>query len=131
MGIMGEILDKKMKRILYCLFCLSLPLGGCYYTATTTEGADITSAQIQEIKLGKTTEANLEKILGPPSKRESNADGTTTLQYVYSQEKSPTLPGGLVVRGIVEKKEEIFEITLKNGVVQNYRFLREEKEMSR
>jgi hypothetical protein len=125
MGIMGRILDEKMKRILFCLFCLLLPIGGCYYTVHTTEGGDITTAQVQEIKLGKTTEANLLKILGPPSKKEAKPDGTTTLLYVYSQEKSPTLPGGFVIQGIVEKNEETFEVTLKNGVVSSYRFLRE------
>ena len=125
MGIMGQILDEKMKRTFCCLFFLLLPLGGCYYTVSTTEGGDISAAQIQEIKLGKTTEADLVKILGPPSKKETKPDGTTTLLYVYSQEKSPTLPGGLVVRAIVEKNEETFEITLKDGVVHSYRFLRE------
>ena len=125
MGIMIQILDQKMKRTLFSLFFLLLPLGGCYYTATNTEGNDISAAQIQEIKLGRTTEADLIKIFGPPTKRETNPDGTTTLLYVRSQEKSPTLPGGFVVHGIVEKNEEIFEITLKDGVVRSYRFLRE------
>jgi outer membrane protein assembly factor BamE (lipoprotein component of BamABCDE complex) len=122
---MVQILDEKMKRTFFCFFFLLLPLGGCYYTASTTEGNDISAAQIQEIKLGKTTEADLTKILGPPAKRETNPDGTTTLLYVHSQEKSPTLPGGFVIRGIVEKNEQTFEITLKNGVVRSYRFLRE------
>jgi len=114
-----------MKRTLLSLFFLLFPLGGCYYTATNTEGNDISAAQIQEIKLGKTTEADLVKNLGPPAKRESNPDRTTTLIYVRSQEKSPTLPGGFVIRGIVEKNDQTFEITLKDGVVQSYRFLRE------
>jgi len=126
MGIMVQILDEKMKRTLFCLFSLLLlPLGGCYYTVSTTEGNDISAAQIQEIKLGKTTEADLAKILGPPAKKEPKPDGMATLLYVLSQEKSPTLPGGFVIRGIVEKNEQIFEITLKDGIVQSYRFLRE------
>ncbi len=114
-----------MKSTLFSLFFLLLPLGGCYYTVSTTEGNDVSAAQIQEIKLGKTTEADLVKILGPPAKRESNPDGTTSLIFVHSQEKSPTLPGGLVIHGIVEKNEQNFEVTLKDGVVRSYRFLRE------
>ncbi len=114
-----------MKGVLFFLFCLLLPLGGCYYTVQTTEGGDITAAQVQEIKLGKTTEADVVKVLGPPSKKESQPDGTTTLLYIYSREKSPTLPGGYVIPGIVHKNEESFEVTLKEGVVSNYRFFRE------
>ena len=125
LGIMGQILDEKMKRILSCLFCLLLPIGGCYYTVHTTEGRNISAAQIQEIKLGKTTEADLLKILGPPSKKEPKPDGALSLLYVYSQEKNPTFPGGFVVQTIVEKEEETFEILLKDGVVFSYHFLRE------
>jgi outer membrane protein assembly factor BamE (lipoprotein component of BamABCDE complex) len=125
MGIMGQVLDEKMKRIIFCLFGLLLPLGGCYYTVHSTEGRDISTAQIQQIKLGKTTEADLFKILGLPSKRERKPDGTISLLYVYSQEKSPTVLGGFVFEGIVEKAEDTFEITLKDGVVRSYHFLRE------
>lgn len=122
---MGEIWDGKMKRILFCCFCLLLPMGGCYYTVRSTEGHNISTAEIEKIKLGKTTEADLFKILGSPAKKEPKPDGTVSLLYIYSEEKSLTLPGGFAVDAIVQKEEEIFEITLKDGAVLNYHFLRE------
>lgn len=115
-----------MKSILGGLFCLLIVLEGCYFTLRSTEGTKISAAQIQEIKLGKTTETDLLKILGPPSQKESKPDGTATLLYIHTQVKSPTLLGGFVIYGLADKEEEeVFEVVLKHGIVQSYHFLKQ------
>jgi len=115
-----------MKRFLICLFGLLLALEGCYYTLRSTEGSKISAAQVQEIKLGKTTDIDLLKILGPPSKKEVKRDGTEILRYIHTTWENPTLPGGYVMYGLFDREtEEIFEITLKDHVVQSYHFLRQ------
>jgi len=112
-----------MKLLLLGL-CLFLWIGsGCYYTLRISEGKKITSNQVQEIKLGKTTEIDLLTLLGPPSKKEKKLDGTEVLLYIHSQTESPTLPGKIVIYGLLDKeREEIFEVILKNGVVQSFHF---------
>ena len=117
-----------MKRVLICVFGLVLALEGCYYTLRSTEGNKISAAQVQEIKLGKTTEMDLLNILGPPSKKEVKADGTEVLRYIHTTWENPTLPGGYVMYGLFDREtEEIFEIILKDHVVQSYHFLRQRK----
>lgn len=115
----------KMKRGLIFLFCALLIMGGCYYTMRSTQGTKISAAQVQEIKLGKTTETDLLGLLGPPSKKENRMDGSNVLLYIYSQTETPTLPGGFIIYGFLEKdREEIFEITMKNGFVQSFHFIK-------
>ena len=115
-----------MKRVLILFFGLLLGLEGCYYTVRSTEGTKISAAQVQEIKLGKTADIDLLKILGPPSKREVKPDGTEVFRYIHRTLENPTLPGGYVLNGLfVRETEEIFEIILKDQVVQSYHFLRQ------
>ncbi|MBU1207169.1 MAG: hypothetical protein KKH04_09620 [Proteobacteria bacterium] len=114
-----------MKLVLICLFCIFLMTAGCYYTLRSTEGTKLSSAQIQEIKLGKTTEMDLIKLWGPPSKKEKKIDGTEVLLYIHSQTESLTLPGGFVIHGFLDKdREDIFEVTIKNGVVKSFQFIK-------
>jgi hypothetical protein len=97
------------------------------YTLQSTQGARISSAQIQEIKLGKTTEADLLKLLGPPSKREKTLSGNEQLTYLQTRTESLTFIGGYVAKGVLDREQqEGFEITLKNGIVQSYRYLKPE-----
>ena len=115
-----------MKRVRIFLFALLLILEGCYYTINTVEGPKISAAQVQEIKLGKTTDMDLLKILGPPSKKEVKSDGAEIFRYIHSTWEDPTLLGGYVLYGVFEREtDEIFEIVLKDHVVQSYHFLRE------
>ena len=115
-----------MKRVRIFLFALLLVLEGCFYTINTTEGLKISAAQVQEIKLGKTTDIDLLKILGQPSKKEVKADGTEIFRYIHTTWENPTLPGGYVLYDLFAREtEEIFEIVLKDQVVQSYHFLRQ------
>ncbi len=115
-----------MKKIFILLLLINFALEGCTYTVRHAEGTKLTSAQIQEIKLGKTTEAELLRLLGVPSKKEKKPDGTEVLHYIYTQIESPTLWGGVVLHGFLEKdREEIFEVILKEGVVQSFHYLKQ------
>jgi hypothetical protein len=115
-----------MKRFyaVMMLFAL-LSTAGCYYTAHSVSGNRITSAQVQEIKVGKTTEMDLLRILGEPSRKDVNPLGMKTCLYGHSEIQSMTLPWGYVIYGLLDRQqEEVFEVVLKDGVVQTYQFLR-------
>ncbi len=104
-------------------FCLGL--GGCGYTQSSVEGVKVTSAHIQEIRIGRTTELDLMKILGSPTKKEKTLGGNARLVYESTEIKSLTFPGGYQAKGFFDKEEDVaFEIILKDGVVQNYRFIK-------
>jgi hypothetical protein len=85
------------------LFGLSLPLGSCSYTLTSTEGVKVNSAKIQEIKLGRTTEMDLFKLLGSPSKKERTLSGNERLLYESTEIKSLTFIGGYKAEGFDKK----------------------------
>ncbi len=103
----------------------ALLLTGCSYTFTSALGTRVTSAQVQEIKLGRTTALDLAKLLGSPAKMEKAMDGTYRLVYEWTDIWSPTFLGGYQARGFFDKeKDEAFEVILKDGVVQSYRFMK-------
>ena len=107
------------------LIGLFISLVSCSYTLTSTEGVKVSSAQIQGIKLGRTTETDLVKLLGPPSKKERMISGHDRLIYESTEVKSLTFPGGFKAEGFLDKEEdEVFEVPLKDGVVQSYRFIK-------
>ena len=109
---------------LFILLGLSLPLGSCSYTLTSIQGPKVTSSQVQEIKLGRTTELDLLRLLGPASKKERMLNGNERLVYATTEVKSLTFPWGYQAKGFLDKEEdEIFEVTLRDGIVQGYRFL--------
>ncbi len=104
---------------------VSLGLGGCSYTHSYIEGVKVTSAHIQEIKIGRTMELDLIRLLGSPTKKEKTPGGNDRLVYESTEIKSLTFPGGYQAKGFFdEEKDEAFEIILKDGVVQNYRFIK-------
>ncbi len=128
MDIMGPKFERKMNLlahlVLFILVGLFVPLGGCSYTLTAVQGPKVTSAQVQEIKLGRTTEMDLFKLLGPASKKERIRNGNERLLFETTEIKSLTFPGGFQAKGFLDKEEdEIFEVILKDGIVQSYRFL--------
>lgn len=115
-----------MKRSFLWILCfLLIPATGCYYTLHSTTGNEISAAQIQQIKLGKTTEMDLIRLLGEPSRKVPNPSGTYTLQYLREEIQSVTLPGGYVLYGLLDREsEQTFEVMIKDGVVQNYHFIK-------
>ncbi|KPK88827.1 MAG: hypothetical protein AMJ94_14010 [Deltaproteobacteria bacterium SM23_61] len=117
-----------MKTNVSAFFLLAgaaLLLTGCSYTFSSAVGTRVTSAQIQEIKLGRTTELDLAKLLGSPAKMEKMKDGAHRLVYEWTDIWSPTFLGGYQARGFFDKeKDEAFEIIIKDGVVLSYRFMK-------
>jgi hypothetical protein len=90
-------------------------------------GGQSLPAQIQDIKLGKSTEADLLKILGPPTKKERTLSGNERLTYLCTRTESLTFIGGYVAKGVLDREqEEGFEVILRDGIVQSYRYLKPE-----
>jgi hypothetical protein len=111
--------------IFFLLAGEALLLAGCSYTFSSAEGNRVTWAQIQEIKLGRTTELDLIRLLGSPTQKEKAMNGTDRLIYEWTDIKSLTFPGGYQARGFFDKEEDdSFEIILKDGRVQSYRFIK-------
>jgi hypothetical protein len=115
-----------MKRLYAAMMILALSsTAGCYYTAHSVSGPRVTSAQVQELKVGQTTEMDLLRILGEPTKKDVNPLGMKTCLYGHAEIQSMTLPWGYVMHGLLDRQqEEVFEVVLKDGVVQTYQFLR-------
>ena len=110
--------------VLLILLGLFISLESCSYTLTSIQGPKVTSAQVQQIKLGRTTETDVLRLLGPASKKERVPNGNERLVYETTEVKSLTFPWGYQAKGFLDKEQdEIFEVTLKDGIVQSYRFL--------
>jgi outer membrane protein assembly factor BamE (lipoprotein component of BamABCDE complex) len=114
-----------MKKRFAILLILVLAGVGCTYTPRSSEGTQISSAKIQELKIGQTTESDLSRLFGSPTKRERRADGTEVWQYTHTRVLNPTLGGTVVIEPIQREVDETFELVLKNGVVQSYRFIKQ------
>ncbi len=110
--------------ILVILLGFIVSLDGCSYTLTAIHGPKVTSSQVQEIKLGRTTELDILTLLGPASKKERMLNGNEKLIYATTEIKSLTFPWGYQAKGLLDKEEdEVFEVTLRDGIVQGYRCL--------
>jgi hypothetical protein len=117
-----------MKTRLFSLFLLigaALLLAGCSYTTTSVQGDRVTSSQIQEIKLARTTGLELVMLLGPPARGEKMTGEDLRLVYAWTEFKSLTIPGGYQAVGLYDKEErQTFEVILKDGRVLSYRFIK-------
>jgi len=114
-----------MKKRYAPLWILILALAGCTYTSRSSEGTQISSERIQELKIGQTTESDLGRLFGSPTKRERRADGTEIWQYTHTRVLNPTLGGTVVIEPLQKEVDETFELVLKTGVVQSYRFIKQ------
>lgn len=113
---------KKIFLFLLILFCAG---AGCTYTQRSSEGPLVSSAHIQDLKIGQTTETDLHRLLGPPTNRERRSDGTEIWRYIHTRILNPTLGGAVVLEPFQREVEETFEVVLKNGAVQSYRFIKQ------
>ena len=71
----------KKTILLLVLGVSALALIGC---ASTRTGTDFNSANVNKLKVGKTTEQEVIQLIGQPFNRTRSADGTVTLLYMYS-----------------------------------------------
>jgi outer membrane protein assembly factor BamE (lipoprotein component of BamABCDE complex) len=123
--ILVDLETRKMKQRFAILLILILAGGGCTYAPRSSEGTQISSAKIQELKIGQTNHSDLDRLFGPPTKRAGRADGTEVWQYTHTRVWNPTLGGAVVIEPIQKEVDETFEIVLKDGVVQSYKFLKQ------
>jgi len=72
------------KYIALALICASL-CTGCQSTRT---GTDFNSANVSKLKVGETTEQDVIQLIGQPSNRTQNSDGTASLSYMYDPGKT-------------------------------------------
>ena len=72
-------MKKTMLLLVSGLFALSLI--GC---ASTRMGTDFNSANVNNLKVGETTEQEVIQLIGQPIGRTRSSDGTVTLSYMYS-----------------------------------------------
>ncbi len=118
-------MDKKLLLAPSLLLSLFLFLGSCSYSLNSTQGIKVSSGQIEKIKLGRTTEMELLTLLGPPTKKERVLGGGQRLLYESVDINSVTFPGGYQASGFLDREqEEIFEVILKDGIVQSYQYLK-------
>jgi hypothetical protein len=118
----------KMRKQIFSFILLvgaALLSAACSYNSTSIQGIQVTPAQIQEIKLGRTTGLDLIMLLGPPARMERIVDDKSRLVYAWTDIKSLTFPGGYRAVGLWDKEErQGFEVILKEGQVQSYRFIK-------
>jgi hypothetical protein len=116
---------KGLKTRLAFILVVLLVCAGCYYyTHRSSEGPQISADRMQEIRIGQTNEADLLQWFGPPTRKERRADGTDGWKYTHTRVLNPTLAGGMILEPIQRQVDETFEIALKDGIVQSYRFLK-------
>ena len=117
-----------MRKHVFSFFLLigaALLPTACSYTSTSVQGIRVAPAQIQEIKLGRTTGLDLFMLLGPPAQIEMLPSGGQRLVYAWTEIKSLTFPGGYQAVGLRDKAEgQTFEIILKDRQVLSYRFIK-------
>ena len=103
----------------------ALLLASCSYHTTSVQGIWVTPAQIEEIKLGRTTGLEITMLLGPPARVDRLNGNDRRLVYDWTEIKSLTFPGGYRAVGLRDKEErQTFEVVLKEGRVLNYRFIK-------
>ena len=117
-----------MRKHVFSFFLLigaALLAAACSYNTTSVQGIQVTPAQIQEIRLGRTTGLELFMLLGPPARIERLEGKDGRLVYAWTEIKSLTFPGGYQAVGLRDKEErQTFEVIVKDGQVQSYRFIK-------
>lgn len=68
------------KNMALVVACVTVSIG----CASTRMGTDFNSANVNKLKVGKTTEQEVIQLIGQPVQRTRSADGTVTLEYMYS-----------------------------------------------
>ena len=101
-----------------------LPLA-CAYNTTSVQGIQVTQADIQQIKVGRTTGLDLVLLLGPPTRLEKLSGYDRRLVYSWTEIRSLTYWGGYRAVGLYDKEvRQNFEVVLKQGEVQSYGFIK-------
>ncbi|MBE9528907.1 MAG: hypothetical protein IME99_06685 [Proteobacteria bacterium] len=116
-----------MKKTALTILAISLAtiLTGCTTVETHSRGRRIQSDSVMQIKPGVTTKDSAVDLFGNPTEI-THADGVDTFIYKYEEEKTPIYFGGLVQMESQRRTySKSLELTIKDGIVYSYRFVRD------
>lgn len=89
-------------------------------------GNNFDSRKITEIKKGETTEADLQKMFGPPNQRAVNSESGTSLTWIYSESRvkgETFIPfAGAFVGGATSKVKTLVVQLDQQGKVSSYNY---------
>jgi len=108
-----------MRRCILAIACTAL-IAGCAST-----GNNFDEAKVNQIKKGETTEADLVKLFGAPQNRTINAEGVTTLTWMYAEASvkgESFLPYAGAFLGGSRGSSKSLSVTLAEGRVTGYTF---------
>lgn len=111
----------RMLALLLGLTLLILP--GCLVSGNsrqTRSGNYVADSTFNQIKPGQTTEGWVRATLGPPTSKDSLADGTQIWKYTYTERRESSGAVFLIFGGHDEKETNgTAYVEIKNGVVTN------------
>lgn len=122
-GVLWTIKTGSIKKCLALSILLSFFfIGGCAGTIVKTEGIRIERESLTDIKPSVTTRDSVISLFGNPSET-SSGNGEETLKYIFKEQKTPTYMGGFVEDSAGAKTTTTtLEFTIKDNIVQSYRF---------
>ncbi len=85
------------------------------------EGRKIDPAKVKQMQVGQISVADVEKLLGQPQKIEKAAAGEDVYIYYYKTQDFHWWT-------MNEVDQQNLEVTIKNGIVKDYRFRQDGKE---
>lgn len=113
-------LREVLKSTLVIAAAMSLAACGIISTQTATRGHDISGSEVDQLQKGQSTEKDVLKLFGPPTKVRDTEEGK---EFLYEYAKSGGLKWNLLfsVGGGTEQKSLLVWLD-KNGVVTDYAF---------
>jgi outer membrane protein assembly factor BamE (lipoprotein component of BamABCDE complex) len=114
---------KKSALFLIPLAAVIMIYGACgiVKTQSVSRGYDIQQSEVNKIQKGTTTEKDIMKMFGPPTKVRDGADGGKEFFYDYAKTGGPQWNLGVSVGGGTVEKSLLVWLD-KNGVVTDYAF---------
>jgi outer membrane protein assembly factor BamE (lipoprotein component of BamABCDE complex) len=111
-----------MKKTVAGMGLLLFLLAGCAAVKVESTGRDIEQEPSKIIKSGITTREEVINMYGEPS-TVTTKDGLEELVYESRKVETPTFLGGLVINDAgKDVNAKRLEITIKDGVVQSYKY---------
>lgn len=108
-----------LRRLFSAILCAAI-LAGCAST-----GNNFDDTKLSQIKKGETTEADLVKLFGSPQNRTINAEGVTTLTWMYAEanvKAESFIPYAGVFMGGSRGSSKSLAVTLVADKVTGYTF---------
>jgi outer membrane protein assembly factor BamE (lipoprotein component of BamABCDE complex) len=118
-----ECIMKKSAPALMILIAAVMIYGACgiVKTQSVSRGYDIQQSEVNNIQKGITTEKDVVKMFGPPTKVRDDADGGKEYFYDYARSGGPQWNLGVSVGGGTVQKSLLVWLD-KNGVVTDYAY---------